>query len=398
MATTFPLPTLAAEVSATGISAPPYSDIYQSLQASFQGIYGSDAYIAADSQDGQLLAIFARAQSDSNRATIGAYNNYSPATSQGVGLSNAVKINGIARGVSTNSQASVLVVGQIGSVINNGRISDADSLHQWSLPASVTIPPAGEILVTATCLDLGAIEAPPGTLTAIVTPTLGWQTVSNPSSASPGAPVELDATLRQRQATSVALPSRTVLSGIVGAIADLDGVTQVVAYENDTNATDSNGLPAHSIALVVLGGDSDEIANAIYIKKTPGAYTYGTTEEIIIDEFGIPNTIRFFIPEPVEIMAEITIKVTTGYTTAIADEIKAAVAAYINALGIGKKVDVGRLYLPAQLYGGVGLETFEVDDIEIAEVPGPVGSADVLVPFNERPTCDVADITITVVP
>lgn len=398
MPTTYPLPTLAATVDATGISAPQYSDIFQSLQASFQGIYGSDAYIAPDSQDGQLLAIFAKAQSDSNRMAIAAYSNYSPATAQGVGLSNAVKINGIARGVASNSQVSVLVVGQIGSIINNGVISDVDSQHRWNLPVLVVIPPAGEILVTATCADAGAVAAPAGTLTQIVTPTLGWQTVTNPSSASPGAPVELDATLRQRQSTSVARPSRTVLSGIVGAVAGLVGVTQVVAYENDTNAVDANGLPEHSIAMVVLGGVAADIANAIYVKKTPGAYTYGTTSVSIVDAFGIPNTVRFFVPAPVAIMATITVKANVGYSTAISDEIKLAVADYINALGIGKKVDVGRLYLPAQLYGAVGFETFEVNNIQIAAAPGPVGSADVLVPFNQRATCSVADITITVVP
>lgn len=396
MATTYPLATLGAEVSETGISAPPYSDIYQSLQASFQSIYGSDAYIAPDSQDGQLLAVFAKAQSDSNRSAIGAYNSYSPATAQGVGLSNAVKINGIARAVSTNSQASVLVVGQIGTTINNGLISDIDGENQWALPASVVIPPAGEILVTATCLTPGAIEAPIATLTQIVTPTLGWQTVSNPSAASEGAPVETDALLRQRQATSVALPSLTILEGIVGAIAALPGVTEVVPYENDTDAVDSNGLPEHSIALVVLGGVAADIANAIFVKKTPGAYTYGTTATTIINQFGIPVIIRFFIPTPIPISAEITIKALTGYTTAIGDEIKAAVAAYINARGSGKKLDIGRLYLPAQLNGAVGFETYEVNAIEIAEIPDPVAPTDIVVAFNERVTCDVADITITV--
>ena len=56
---TYPLSTLAATISATGISAPTYDEILTSLQTSFQSIYGSDAYISADSQDGQMLAVFA---------------------------------------------------------------------------------------------------------------------------------------------------------------------------------------------------------------------------------------------------------------------------------------------------------------------------------------------------
>ena len=104
MATTYPLPTLACTISAAGISAPQYSDILASLQASAQLIFGSDVYLQPDSQDGQLLAVFAQAMYDANMATIAAYNSFSPATAVGVGLSNAVRINNIKRAVATNSK------------------------------------------------------------------------------------------------------------------------------------------------------------------------------------------------------------------------------------------------------------------------------------------------------
>jgi len=397
MATTYPLPTLACTITADGISSPPYADILQSLQASFQSIYGTDSYIDPDSQDGQLLAIFAKAQHDSNLKTIAAYNNYSPATSYGVGLSNQVKINGIARGVPSASQVLLTVTGQVGRIINDGVASD-EAGNRWLLPAVVTIPPAGFILVTATSAQEGAIEAPVGTITRILTPTLGWQTVTNSAEASPGAPVELDGSLRQRQAVSVALPSKTVLAGIKGAVAAVTGVTGVEVYENDTNATDSNGLPEHSIAVVATGGNVDAIAAAIYLKKTPGAYTYGTTAVEVVDAYGIVNTIRFFITTPIDVIAEITVRALAGYSTAVADQIKTSVAAYINALGIGKRVDLGRLYMPAQLNGAPGFETYEVNAIEIAESPGPVAPTDLTIAFNERAVADVADITVTVEP
>ncbi len=397
MATTFPLPTLACTITAAGITSPPYADIFQSLQASFQSIYGTDAYIDPDSQDGQLLAIFAKAIYDCNMQTIAAYNNYSPATSQNTGLSNAVKINGIARAVSTSSSALLTLVGQIGTVIENGIVGDAED-NRWLLPASVTIPPAGFIVATATCQTPGTVEAEIGTITQILTPTLGWQSANNPSAASPGAPVELDGALRQRQTVSVALPSRTVLAGIKGAVAAVEGVTQVEIYENDTNAPDSNGLPEHSIAVVATGGDADAIAGAIYLKKTPGAYTYGTTSVIVVDSFGIANTIRYFITDPVPLLAEITIKALTGYTTSVAAQIQDAVAAYINALGIGKRVDIGRLYLPAQLNGQPGFETYEVNAIEISIDPAPVAPTDIDIAFNERASILAADVTVTVVP
>ncbi len=395
MATVYPLATLGVTISATGISAPPYSDIYESLRASVGGIYGSDVYIDPDSQDGQLLAIVARAVADTNDRCIDIYNSYAPSTAQGAALSNNVKLNGLARNSSSSSSVPLNVGGQIGSIISNGVASDSNGVR-WLLPASVTIPPAGVILVTATAEDAGATLAEVGTITKIVNPQLGWQTVTNPSAATAGDPVESDATLRQRQTTSTALPSRTVLDGIVGGVLSLPGVTNVKGYENDTDTTDANGLPPHSTALVLQGGNAAAIAQTYLNKKTPGAFTYGTTAVPAVSSTGILYTIRYFIATPTPIKVAITIQGRTGYTTTIGNQIKQALADYINGLDIGQRIDLGKLYLPAQFYGGAGSETFDVNVLLIAVSPGTPVASDITIAFNARATCALSDIVLTV--
>ena len=397
MATTYPLPTLAAQITNTGISAPSYSDIYASLQASVKTIYGTDVYIDPDSQDGQLLAIIAKAISDSNSAAISVYNSLSPATSQGVALSNNVKLNGIARLVATSSTVSVLITGVVGTVINNGIVQDING-NNWNLPASVTIPSGGSITVTATAAQIGAIAAGPGDVNKIQTPTLGWQSVSNAASASPGLPVETDAALRQRQTVAVGLPSLTVLDGLLGAVKSLAGVSEAVAYNNDTNATDANGLPAHSISLVVNGGVTADIGSTIFNKKGPGVATYGTTSTTVVDSGGHSNTINFYRPTNVTITVAVTLHpLTTGYTTTIGNNLKQAIVDYINALAIGDDVERTRLYLPAQLYGAADSLTYNVTSLLIAKSPASPGSADLTLAFNEVAVCTLADVTLTVV-
>jgi uncharacterized phage protein gp47/JayE len=393
---TFPLATLAAQITPTGISAPTYSEIYQSLQESFKEIYGPDSYINPDSQDGQLLAIFAKAVSDANDTAIKVYNDFSPVSAQGAGLSSLVRLSGITRLSSSNSQVDVEIVGVVGTVIVNGKVAGPDG-NQWSLPAEVTIPFAGEIIVTALCDTEGAIEAQVGSITQIVTPTLGWQSVTNVSVASAGAPVETDAALRLRQQLSVAQPSRTVLFGILGAVKSVQGVVEAVIYENDTNAADANGLPPHSISLVVLGGDATEIATAIMLRKTPGAFTYGDITIAVPDDAGVVHNISFFVPTEVDIRVAIQIKALTGYSGTTGDQIKQAVADYINALAIGQDVVISRLYLPAQLNGGAGSEQFELQILQISVMPNPPTNLDVTIPFNSNAACDVANITLTVV-
>lgn len=386
----------APTISEAGITAPSFSDILEYLQAQYRAIFGADVYLGNDSQDGQFIGIIAAAINDSNAAAVACYNARSPSTAQGNGLASVVKINGLQKLVPTFSTVDVDVVGVAGTEITNGMIGDADG-NKWALPAYVLIPTSGSVTVTATSTVEGNIIAAAGAVNKIKTPVYGWQTVTNPLAAEPGAPVESDAALRVRQSKSVAIPSLTVMDGIVGAVSAVSGVSQVKAYENDTKATDGNGLPSHSISMVVLGGDATAIATAIAQKKALGCYTYGTTTINVPDSMGITQPIRFYTPTVVPISVAISLHALTGYTSAIADQIKASVSAYISGLSIGQAVMLTRLYLPANLYGSADSLTFELVTVQISEKPAAVVSSDVAIAFNELANCVVADIAISVV-
>ena len=392
--TTYPLATLGPTISATGISAPSYADILASLQASARTIFGSDIYIDPDSQDGQLLAIIAMAINDENQAAIATFLAFSPTYAQGTELSSLVKINGIARQVPTNSTVVVTIVGTVGTIITNGLAGDANG-NQWALPSTVTVPLSGSIDVTATAVATGDVAAAAGTVIKILTPTLGWQSVTNAAAAIPGAAVETDATLRQRQSVSTALPSQSPLDGTLAAVANLTGVIRYAAYENTTGTTDGDGIPGHSISIVVEGGDTLAIAQTIANKKTPGTGTYGSTSEIVYDQYGVPNTINFFVLAETALAVEVDITALAGFVSTTEDTIKQALADFVNGLNIGEDSYLARLYSPANLGGtGVGA-TFVVTAIRQAIKPAAPSAADVTIAFNAAATLVVTDITVT---
>lgn len=387
------LSTLACTVDANGISAPTYVEILGFLQDTFRSIYGSDAYLEADSQDGQLLAIFASAVNDSNAATIATYNAFSPATAQGAGLASVVKANGITKGIPTASTAEVTLVGQAGTVIQQVLIGDDLNLGtQWEITGPVTIPGGGSATATAICITLGGIAAAPNTLTRILTPTIGWQTVTNAASATLGAPVETDAALRRRQSTAAALPASSPVAGVYAALLNVAGVQAVAPYENDTGSADGNGIPAHSISMVVRGGTDQDVADAIGLKKPPGTGTYGSTTANYTDPKGLPKPINFYRPTDVSITVQIDITRLAGWALTTQDTVKASVAAYINALAIGDDVLLTKLYTPANLTSPLG-DTFDITAIRMARSGSPT-AANVTIAFNELATCDVADITV----
>lgn len=384
-------------VDATGIHVPEFSTLLSHLEARMRQIFGVDIYIDPDSQDGQVLGIVALAWADTMDMSVSVYNAFSPSTAQGTGLSSQVKINGIDRNVATRSTVDLLIVGVAGTTIVDGAAGDENGVR-WNLPSPTVIPVSGEITVTANAADLGDQRAEEDTINRILTPTRGWQTVNNASAANPGAPIESDAALRIRQAISTALPSLTVLDGLIGAVATIDGVTRYRAYENDSLIVDENGIPAHAISLVVDGGDAQEIVDAIGLKKAPGVSTYGTTTGTYTDFYGIPHDIHFYRPTEVAITVEITLTALDNYTSVIGDQMRQAVTDYINALRIGDTVYWSKVFVPANLSNGQYSDTFDITEITMSRDGDPLTAADVVILFNEAAICDLADVSVVVSP
>lgn len=390
---------LSATVTAEGISAPDYQTVLDTITGYFQQIYGLDAYLEPDSKDGQMIALVALAIHDANNTAISVYRSFSPATALGDALTSNVKINGITRRSATNSTVDLLLTGAVGTTITNGSVRDSNSVI-WNLPATVVIGTDGTVVATATCASTGAVAALAGSITTINTPTRGWVSVTNPLAATVGVAAETDAQLRVRQSQSVALASLTPFDAVDGAIANVEGVTRHKLFENDQEVTDSNGLPPHSISAIVEGGDATVIANTIRSVKGQGVTTYGTTEVIVTDKYGNPYTIRFSRPVDVPIYVSITLKALTGYSSQVGDEIKEAVADYINSLAIGDSVLLSRVYSPANLgvVSGGNARYYDIMELLIGRSADDVAAANVVVAYDESVSCSADNIVLVVTP
>lgn len=382
-------------VTENGIQAPSYAEILEYFQSQARNIFGQDVNIDADTQDGQLIAIFALALSDVNAQAITTYNQFNPNTAVGVGLDSAVKTNGITRHTATNSTVDLVLIGQAGTVITNGVATD-DNENRWLLPEQVVIPVSGEITVTATAEEVGAIEASPNTITQIGTPTLGWQSVNNPTQATVGVAVETDAELRQRQSRSTELPSVSLWEGIIGSLLNLPGVIRVSGVKNDEDDPSPEGVPGHTIAMIVDGGEVDEIGETIFLKKGEGVGTYGSVQTTYIDTYGFPNVIKFSRPTIVNAYVTLTITPSTTYISTVADEIKQRIADYINGLSIGESVNIARVLSSAVKDCTTGVDDrFDVTAITMGEASGSQTAASIPIEWNEAAYCDVDNITVT---
>jgi len=341
-----------------------------------------------------------------------AYNQMSPVTAVGVGLSSLVQLNGLTRNAATYSTCDVTLTGTSAVTITDGKVQD-EAGNLWALPTPITLQAAGspvgeyyELTVTATCETEGAITALSGDINIIATPTAGWTAVTNASAATVGQDAETDAELRTRQGVSVALPSQTMLAGTIAAIAALDNVTRYEVYENATNSTHYGdpgvpfeGAPEHSITCVVEGGTIQDIAEAIYYNRGLGCYTNGDVSTDITDpDYGTVTTIRFYRPTEVPVYMEIEIHQLTGYLTGTDDDIKDAIAEYVNSLGIGDTLTLSSInYAAVSVLTDQLKPTFSVRSITIGESPSPLSASDLTLDYDEVFTSDTANIIITMV-
>ena len=75
---------------------------------------------------------------------------------------------------------------------------------------------------------------------------------------------EDDATVRKRISMSLSARGSGSLDAIRSAVAGCQWVRSVKVYENASDSTDANGIPSHSIAAVIYGGNAPAVAKAIY--------------------------------------------------------------------------------------------------------------------------------------
>ena len=398
--TSYPLPTLAPTVSEAGISVVSFSDVQQSLISSAQQIFGSDIYLGNDSQDGQLIGVFSQAINDCNQATAAVFNSFSPTFAQGVQLSSLVGINGLTRNTSNASTASGTVTGTVDSVITGGVVADENG-NFWDLPPSVTIPFGGSISVTVTSQTNGDISAPIGTINRIVNPQFGWQAFSNTDAAILGQAVETDPALKDRQSVSTELSAITLTDTIIANIANLTGVIRNGGYDNDSNVTDSNGVPSGALAMVVQGGGAQQIANTIAVLKPPGCKTYGSTSGVYIDKYGVPHVINYSQLVLDQIYFAFSIQRLAGWVITTEKLIQDALANFVDQLAIGEDVYATQCLGIAALTGNAATlalsQTFSINmaSFFLGTAASPTSSANIVVAFNHAAACSASNIFIT---
>ena len=264
--------------------------------------------------------------------------------------------------------------------------------HYGSFDASLTGDLA--IVKVAKRLDFAAEEIGPNelqlnTLTTIVTPVLGWDSVNNPIPAVVGSYAETDEQLRERFRESKYLRASNTNDALYSALQELSGVQEIKLYINDTDLVDSIGLDPHSFLALVLGGSDTEIAKTIW-KHTPlGIASQGAQEVSVTTKQGNTQVVKFDRPVYVPLYVEIDLSTYTGFPSGGESLIAQKLADYINNnQTIGDRVVYSRLFDPVNEIPG-----HEIVTLKIGTSPGVLSETTLVMAYNEIPTLSTSNIT-----
>lgn len=104
------------------------------------------------------------------------------------------------------------------------------------------------------------------------------------------------------------------MSDRIQAVMAVNGVSWVAVRENSANFADSSGIPPHTIAFAVIGGDDADVAAAIYNYTIPGIGLYGMTS-IPITIGGFCRQVNFIRPHDIPVYVDLTVRLVPDVCT-----------------------------------------------------------------------------------
>ena len=288
-----------------------------------KNIYGQDINLDQNTPDGQFVNTLSQAGADVREFAGFVYNSFSPQFASGNALDRVVAINGIERKggaytivpITIHVDRTVTLQGldkQANALDGAGYTIQDNVGNQFILTTTTTLTQGVHVLLFR-AKEIGKVNTIIDTIQTQVEIVLGVVSVSNLSAPTQvGTVGETDLELRARRERSFALAALGTTEAIEASLLALDGVTEVVVYENDEKVVNSDGIPPNSLWVIVDGGSDNDIANILSKKKTVGSGWKGQQVVNIIKSNNTLKQIKFDRPIAKDLYLRFDLRVANG--------------------------------------------------------------------------------------
>ena len=309
-------------IGVDGIVTQSLNEIIDELTSDFKNTYGQNINIESNSPDGQMINILAQIKKDILDLCVQYYNNLDTERVIGIPQQILYKLNNCIIKAYTYSYVYVNV--SVSKSVNlqglDADIENPDGVgytvsdgngNRWILAESQTLG-VGTHTLNFRAADLGNVTATPNTITIMETVIAGVINVTNPANNYiTGATGESDSEFRLRRNQTVSAPSQGFEDALEGQLLNLNNVTQAKVYNNRDSVT-QNGIPAHTVWVIVEGGAEDEIGKTIYANIPPGIPMKGSKSNSVQRPNGSDETVYYDVPSEVDLYIKMDIQWLSG--------------------------------------------------------------------------------------
>ncbi|WP_145536951.1 baseplate J/gp47 family protein [Yersinia alsatica] len=297
--------------------------------------------------------------------------------------------------------------GLVGTVIPIGAMAQDNSGFLYAAITNGPIPETGFIDIDFQCTTTGPIACPANTLSRIYNAIIGWDTIDNALAGTPGVDVESRADFEARRRNSVAANAVNSPQSIFARVLAVPDVIDAYVIDNPTGAAVNVGstnysVIAHSVYVACAGGDSADIAAAIWNKKSLGCSYNGDTSYTIEDmNYSPPRPqylVKWVTPTAIPIYFDIQIANNSALPSNIIGLIQSTIINAFNGADGGSRARIGATIYASRYYSGIASvsNNVNIQSVLLGTV-SPGLSTSATIGIDQRPTLDAANITVTLV-
>lgn len=320
-------------IISTGVIVPDTSSIREDVESEWRSALGSDVPLTPETPQGVMITAEVESRDAMVRNNAELANQINPDIAGGVWLDGLWALTrGKRRGATRSVLSGVILSGIPNTIIPAGSLaSDSSSGAKFRTLATHILSASGTQTVTMEAVDSGPVAVAVGGLSEVASGVLGWETVYNPSAANVGKTIESDVSSRRRRRQTLALQSVGMVESIISRLYDVDGVRSLSFRENITSSPiviDGVTLVGHSIYACVDGGESSDVALALFQSKAVGPdYNGEVTVPVLEPSSGQVYPVSFSRPVERTFRARVTIRSSNLDAMIIIPD---AITSYVN--------------------------------------------------------------------
>lgn len=376
-----------------GFKKKEYDEILEDMISRAKSQYGEDVKTSATSVLGVFLRIVSKGMATLYNVIEKVYSSGFVSQATGVQLDRLADNVGLYRLPASNSISLLEFEGEKGYEIEAGTLFETKEKRiLFELIDNVKLDNNGKGKGTVVSVEVGEhTNVAANTIVVQTEPVEELTNVTNPEKAEGGKLAENDDALRKRIKESVKANPATTVNGLKTAVLGVQGVKGVNVVDNKTLETDKNGNPPKSVHVFVMGGEKNNLANAIFDSVAAGIETVGKEEVEVYDVGNTKHTVKFDYAKPKNIYAEIDVLTNSLFEIDGEQKIKEATQKVINNLSMGEKVKYS--YIFPELYKIKGVVNATV---KIGEDKEQMEASDIIIKPEEYANINLGDVKVVI--